>query len=77
MELKLNTVTLTVASLAMLLVVNSAMAFIAEDEYLGEEYDEAQSECRRKKMFEIWMRSGISWSLYFFANSYLLRRPGV
>lgn len=36
----MNTVTLTVA---MLLLVNSAMAFIDENEDLGEEYDEAQS----------------------------------
>lgn len=41
----MNTVTLTVASLAILLMMNTAMAaFISENQILGDEYDESQSE---------------------------------
>lgn len=41
----MNTVTKTVASLVLILVVNIATAaFISENQILGDEYDETQSE---------------------------------
>lgn len=45
MEFKMNAMALTVALFAMVLMVNTAMAaFDSDNQILGEEYDETQSE---------------------------------